>query len=209
MSPFPSGLVPYSANPKYPPPNAPKGGRPVPQKVVCVTGMPGSGKEEFVKVARELGFEVIRMGDIVREEAKNRGLHMDDQSVGGLANEEREKHGLGIWAARALPKLGGQRIIIDGIRGIAEIEVYKRAFPANLFVVSIEASSEIRYERIMRRKRKDATLTRGQFDERDEREREWGIERAMADAEYTILNEGDLAEYQKEARRVLEEIVRM
>lgn len=171
--------------------------------------MPGSGKEEFVKVARELGFEVIRMGDLVREEAKKRGLHMDDQSVGGLANEEREKHGPGIWAVRALPKLVGQRIIIDGIRGIAEIEIYKKAFPTNLFVVSIEASRNIRYERIMRRRRKDATLTKEQFDERDKREKGWGIDQAMADADIVVINEGTLEEFRKEAERVLQEILRM
>lgn len=171
--------------------------------------MPGSGKEEFVKVARELGFEVIRMGDLVREETKKRGLHMDDQSVGGLANEEREKHGPDIWAVRALPKLVGQRIIIDGIRGIAEIEIYKKAFLTNLFVISIEASRNIRYERIMRRRRKDATLTKEQFDERDEREKGWGIDQAMADADIVVINEGTLEEFRKEAERVLQEILRM
>lgn len=170
--------------------------------------MPGSGKEEFIRVARKLGFDVIRMGDLVREEAEKRGLRMDDRSVGNLANEEREIFGQGIWAVRTLPKIRGQQIIIDGIRGIAEIEVFRKAFPTNTIVVSIEANSRIRYERIMQRRRKDATLTEEQFEERDEREKRWGIEQAMSEADFVIPNEGTLEEYQREAEKVLEEIVR-
>lgn len=171
--------------------------------------MPGCGKEEFIKVAKESGFDVVRMGDIVREEATRRGLDSDDKSVGGMANEEREKYGLGIWAVRTLPRIKGTRVMVDGIRGIAEIEVFREAYPENLWVISIEASTETRYERIKRRKRKDATYTREQFDKRDEREKKWGIEQAMAEADFTILNEGSLDEYQKEAEKVLKEIIRM
>ncbi|UCD92224.1 MAG: flagellar hook-basal body complex protein FliE [Methanobacteriota archaeon] len=178
-------------------------------KVVCVTGMPGSGKEEFVKVARELEFDIIRMGDLVRDEAEKRGLDMDDRSVGNLANEERELFGQGIWAVRTLPRIKGQRIIIDGIRGIAEIEVFRKAFKSDLLVISIEAGSDVRYERIVQRKRRDATLTKEQFTNRDERERRWGIEQALDEADFVIVNEGSLEEFQKEAERVLEEIVRM
>ena len=42
--------------------------------LVCVVGMPGSGKSLVSQVARELGFDVVVMGDAVREEAKRRGI---------------------------------------------------------------------------------------------------------------------------------------
>jgi dephospho-CoA kinase len=171
--------------------------------------MPGSGKEEFIKVAEEFGFEVVRMGGLVREEALRRGLDLNDTSVGGLANEEREKNGMGIWAERTIPKITGPRVIVDGVRGIAEIKVFRDAFYSDLSVVSIEASSDTRYERIRSRGRKDATLMREQFEDRDERERSWGIEMAMKEADYTIRNEGALEDYRTKARSVLGELVRM
>jgi dephospho-CoA kinase len=171
--------------------------------------MPGSGKGEFIKVAEEFGFEVVRMGDLVREEALRRGLDLKDTSVGGLANEEREKNGMGIWAERTVPRITGRLLIIDGVRGIAEIKVFRDAFSSDLSVVSIEASSETRYDRIRRRGRKDAALTREQFEDRDDRERSWGIEMAMKEAEYTILNEGGLQDYQRRARDVLGKLIRM
>jgi dephospho-CoA kinase len=171
--------------------------------------MPGSGKEEFIEVAAEFGFEIVRMGDLVREEARRRGLDPGDTSVGGLANQEREENGMGIWAERTIPKITGPRVIIDGVRGIAEIKVFRDAFSSDLSVVSVEASSDTRYERIRSRGRRDATLTREQFEDRDERERSWGIEMAMKEAEYTILNEGSLEDYRREVREVLGELVRM
>lgn len=185
----------------------PEGGRKISIRVACVTGMPGSGKEEFIKVAVDLGFEVIRMGDLVREEVERRGLEFDDASVGGLADSEREEYGMGIWALRTLPRIAGSKVLIDGIRGIAEIEVYREAYPENLYVVSIEASDEVRYKRIRERGRKDATPTREEFNERDEREKGWGLMEAMAEADYRILNKGSLEEYRTEAQRVLRDII--
>ncbi len=169
--------------------------------------MPGSGKEEFIKVAIDLGFVVVRMGDLVREEVKRRGLDLDDASVGGLANNEREKYGMGIWALRTLPRINEPKVLVDGIRGIAEIEVFRGAYPDNLYVVSIEASDEVRYRRIKERGRKDATPAREHFNERDKREISWGLLEAMAEADHRILNEGSLEEYRKEAERVLSEII--
>ncbi|HEC81032.1 MAG TPA: hypothetical protein ENI42_01220, partial [Thermoplasmatales archaeon] len=37
-------------------------------KTIAFTGMPGSGKTEAVKIAKELEIPVIRMGDCVWEE---------------------------------------------------------------------------------------------------------------------------------------------
>jgi dephospho-CoA kinase len=166
--------------------------------------MPGSGKEEFIKVAAGFGFEVIRMGDLVRDEARKRGLDPSDVSVGGLANEEREKYGLGIWATRTIPNVTGQRVVIDGIRGIAEVKVFREAFSSDMILVSIEASGRARYERIRQRGRRDATLTWEQFEQRDEREKRWGIEQAMEESDRVIHNEGSLEEYHIAVRKVLE-----
>ncbi len=64
-------------------------------KVFVLTGMPGAGKEEFVKVAQQDGYSVIRMGDVVRLEAEKRKVAMDDRGVGGFASSERQAHGPG------------------------------------------------------------------------------------------------------------------
>src|SRR5437016_13319431 len=90
--------------------------------------MPGCGKEEVLVVAKNLGFSIVRMGDVVREEAQRRGLPITDATVGGMAHAERESHGFGIWAERRLPRILGERVVVDGLRGRAELEVFRKAF---------------------------------------------------------------------------------
>ncbi|UCG69367.1 MAG: flagellar hook-basal body complex protein FliE [Thermoplasmata archaeon] len=172
-------------------------------RVIAITGMPGSGKEEFVKIAQKEGFFVVRMGDVVRDEVKRRDLELSDVNIGNIANSEREKCGMGIWAEKTVPLVKGTLVFIDGIRGDAELEVFRKAFGGNMKVVCIQCSSKIRYERIKKRRRKDATMTWEAFCERDERELGWGIDKALALCDYVIENEGTLEEFQDEVRGLL------
>ena len=76
-------------------------------KLIVTVGMPGSGKDELIAVAQSMGLATLKMGDLVREETRRRGLALSNANVARIASEERDKHGAGIWAQRALPKLTG------------------------------------------------------------------------------------------------------
>jgi dephospho-CoA kinase len=168
--------------------------------------MPGSGKEEFVKVAKEEEMDVVRMGDVVRNEVKERNFELSDDNIGSIADSERKKHGMGIWAERTVPLVKGEIVVIDGIRGDAELDVFRNTFGADMKVVCIHSSPEIRYERIKKRKRKDATMTWEAFCERDERELGWGIDKALKSCDDIIINEGSLKEFHKKVRLLLKSI---
>src|SRR5438093_12153636 len=99
------------------------------------------------------------MGDVVREEAQRRGLPITDAAVGGMAHAEREAHGFGIWAERTLPRVHGERVVVEGLRGRAELEVFRKAFGEALAVVAVHASPKTRHERMLRRKRSDDAVT--------------------------------------------------
>jgi dephospho-CoA kinase len=172
-------------------------------KLIAVTGMPGSGKEELVKIAIEQGIKVVRMGDVVRAEIKNRDLDLTDINIGKIASEEREKQGPGIWAKRTLPLVKGEIVLIDGVRSESELKIFKNAFGKNIEVVCVHASPKIRYERIKKRKRKDATMTWEEFSKRDERELGWGLDKAISLCNHTIVNEGSLEDYHKTVKKLL------
>lgn len=176
-------------------------------RVIAITGMPGSGKEEFVKIALKEGFFVVRMGDVVRGEVRRNDLELSDVNIGSLAQEEREKYGMGIWAERTVPLVKGEIVVIDGIRGDAELDVFKKAFGGDMKVVCIQSSPEIRYDRIKKRKRKDATMTWETFCGRDQRELGWGIDRALELCDNVIVNEGSLEEFQEEVRSLLKSLI--
>jgi len=176
--------------------------------VVCVTGMPGCGKEEVLRVAAGLGFSVVRMGDVVRAEASRRGLPMEDRTVGGLAHQERVEHGFGIWAERTLPRLQGERVLVDGLRGKAELDVFRRAFGERLVVIAVHASPQTRYRRMRERSRSDDAATLADLCARDERELGWGLGEVIATADVVLVNEESLASFRAETRKALRAIVR-
>lgn len=165
--------------------------------VICLTGMPGCGKEEFIKVSLKRGYQVIRMGDAVREEARRRGLSFSDADVGGLADEERRIHGTGIWAQRTLPSIKSDNCIIDGLRSNAELAVFRERFGPSLLLVAIVSSPETRFRRLIARGREDDILTREEFNRREQRETAWGIDELIDSAGVRIENEGDLSDFRK------------
>lgn len=178
-----------------------------PRRVICVAGMPGCGKEEFLKVAEEKGLLVVRMGDVVREEARRRGLEITDANVGGLANEERKRHGYGVWAERTLPHIRGELALVDGVRGRDEITVFHREFGGRLVVLAVHASPATRYQRILGRKRADDVVSREEFEQRDRRELSWGLSDVIALADVMVVNDRDIDEFRREARRILADLV--
>lgn len=174
-------------------------------KLLVITGMPGSGKEEFVDVSRQMGFDVVRMGDVVRMEASRRGIPLDDRSVGRFAHSERETHGYDVWAKRTVPFIKKEMTVIDGCRGGAELDVFKTVFGKDVTVVAIHAPASVRYERLRTRNRKDAPEDWKQFSERDDRELGWGLGTLISLADQMIVNEGTLEEFRTHAEELLRE----
>lgn len=176
-------------------------------KVIVTAGMPGCGKDEFVKIAKEKGIPVIRMGDIVREEARKQGLELTDEKVGGLANKERLKLGFDIWAKRTVLHVKEGTTLIDGCRGDAEVRVFREKFGKDLVVIAVHSSPKTRFERLTKRGRDDDPKTYEEFLKRDERELGWGIGNVIATADHMMVNEGSMDEFSTEVRQLFQEIL--
>ncbi len=173
--------------------------------VIVVSGLPGAGKEEFVRVAVDKDFSIIRMGDVVRQHAMDLGLKMGDLSIGGHANSEREKHGKEIWAVRSMMELPNGNLIIDGCRSEYELAYFKKNIE-NMITVGIEASVETRFHRLVARKRDDDPTTMEDFQRREDRELGWGITDAVNNAQIKLGNDGSLEEFRQLCRTTLQAI---
>lgn len=175
-------------------------------RVVATTGMPGAGKGLAVEVAQELGFDIVRMGDLVREEAERRGLEPVPESFGQVASDLREAEGPEAWARRTVERIqeiGDERILVDGVRNLEELDVLREALGDDLLVVAILASPSTRYERMMKRGRAEDTTDLATLEERDRRELGYGLGDVIAMADIYIDNEGDPEEAQATLRAVL------
>jgi dephospho-CoA kinase len=173
--------------------------------VIGVVGLPASGKGEFSQVAGELGIPVVVMGDVVRSAAAEAGLSCDDASLGELAGRLRREKGMDIIALETVAIVGKKSapvVLVDGIRGDAEVETFHACFP-DFVLIGIQADIGARLSRMATRGRSDATLCSGDLAVRDERELSWGLGRALARADYLLENNGTLDEFRLAARMLL------
>jgi len=176
--------------------------------IIAFVGYPLSGKSTAGEVARELGIPVVTMGDVVREEAINRGLEPNSENLGRIATELREKEGMDAIAKRCIPKIRslGPVVLVDGVRGIAEVKAFKNAFD-NFVLIAIECPIEIRFERAIQRRRSDDVTKIEDLRERDRREESWGLKEAMEVADFTIENTGDIEEFKDKVRALLRKLI--
>lgn len=171
--------------------------------MIIVTGMPGSGKDEFVQVAKSLGYLDVHMGDTVKKFAADNNIPLNDKEIGAFATGERRKEGMGIWAKRTGMAISDpSRTIVDGLRNIEELEYFRDNFP-DVIVVAIYTNREERLRRILLRHRIDDVKSDRELDNRDDRELGWGIGRTISLADHMIVNDGTLDEFKDRSREFL------
>jgi dephospho-CoA kinase len=162
--------------------------------VVGLAGMPGSGKSLVVETARELGYAVVVMGDVIREETAKRGLELTPQNVGKVMLQLRADGGVAVVAQKCIPKIeaqAGSKVFVDGLRSLYEVDAFKAHF-AKFSILAVHASSETRFNRLFNRRRSDDPSGWEVFRERDMRELSVGLGNVIAMAEQIIVNDNSV-----------------
>jgi len=159
--------------------------------LVCLTGMPGAGKSTIAEGLKSKGYEIINLGNTVRNEAKKRNLEPSRENLGKLMLELREKNGPGAIAELVKSEIESSSsnvLLIDGVRSNDEIQILKKF--GNVKLLAIHASTETRFSFLQERGRSDDPQTKEHFDERDNRELGVGISNSIALSDYAISNIG-------------------
>ena len=176
--------------------------------VIGLTGMPGAGKSVVVNAAKELSYDVIVMGDEVREEARKRGLKPTPENLGKIMLELRRTEGETVIAKRCIPKIKAsvkERIIIDGVRSLKEVEEFKKHFP-RFSLIAVFASPKTRFKRLYNRGRSDDPKNWELFRERDLRELSVGLGNVIALADHIIVNEEEIDKAKRSAKEILKKV---
>ena len=178
-------------------------------QVIGVTGMPGSGKSVVARIAKNLGINVIRMGDVIRDEAMKKNA-----DIGETAIKLREEYGKYVVARRSVEiinaelknsdKLDDLKFIIEGIRSPFEVEIFKKRFE-DFKVIAVHSSPNTRFMRLKRRKRSDDSTNFIDFKKRDERELNFGIGNVIATSDLMIVNEGPFWKLKSSIRKILKD----
>jgi dephospho-CoA kinase len=112
-------------------------------------------------------------------------------------------------ARRCIPKLASLDVdtaIVDGVRNIEEVDLFKGKFGDDFLLINIEANDNDRLERIRKRGRADDKLMDvDALRVRDERELGWGMGESIKRADLTIENNGTVEEFREKVKKALEE----
>jgi len=177
-------------------------------KLIAFVGMPGSGKTEATTYLQEKGFVRIRFGDIVEDEVKKRNLQVNEKNERMIREELREKYGMEAMAKLNIPKIENalkkKNVVIDGLYSWEEYLLLKRRFP-EMIIIAVYSSPKTRYKRLgsrpIRPLKVDECITRDYSQLED---LHTGGPIAMAD--YTIINEGTLAELKRNVDKILKSL---
>jgi len=167
------------------------------KRIIAICGMPGAGKGVAAAAAKQLGLEVLVLGDVIREETERRGLEPTPKNVGNVMLQLRADEGPAAVARRLLPKVEAilsSTVAIEGIRSLRELEEIKSRFEAT--TIAIHASPNSRFQRLLSRNRSDDPKTWEVFYERDNRELDVGLGQVIALADMILVNEGTITELQ-------------
>ncbi len=187
--------------------------------MIILVGPPGSGKAEAAAVLKSKGFEILDMGDIIREEMHKARLDINFTTDNAFPVEFRKKHGKDIVAKLEMKKansLNAENICITGLRSAFELTYFKSVAP-DLVLIAIDAPEEVRYRRLQStRGRPEDPKTFEEFKARSEREakgntgneedRKAGLYAVMKMADYSISNSGTLEELRGSIEEVLQDL---
>ncbi len=174
------------------------------KKVIAISGMPGAGKGVASEAAKQLGFEVLVLGDVIREETQRRGLEPTPKNMGDVMLDVRANEGPAVVAKRLLPKVEASLsslVVVEGVRSLSELTELKSKF--EVITVAIHASPKTRFQRLLSRGRSDDPKTWETFYERDDRELNVGLGHVIGLADVILMNEGTIPELQSAVKATL------
>ncbi len=181
--------------------------------IIGLTGTIASGKDALADVLKNHDFVYFSLSDEVREEAKLKGIELTRENLQKLGNAMRKEHGPSVFAKRVAMKIidTHKNYVLNGIRIVEEIKEFKK-WP-DFFLISVDAPSKIRFERLLKRNRESDPKTYEAFIKVDEADRglintgnPQEVEKCMQIADLKMINDGTIEEWNEKTKKLMEQL---
>ena len=179
--------------------------------VFGLTGKNASGKGTVAEILKKKNFTYHSLSDSLRDELKSLKKEETRENLIDIGNELREKGGPGVLADKLMPKLNSENNhIVDSIRNPLEVISLRKETPLRrFFLISIDADSRLRYDRLCSRGRIGDTDSWEKFVEQEKKEdnnddpNKQQLSKTMEMADYNIDNSGTLEELEVQVNRII------
>ncbi|HYR89601.1 MAG TPA: deaminase [Terriglobia bacterium] len=162
--------------------------------LIGLTGRNAAGKGEVARYLAKKSFYYYSLSDVIRDEIRARGLQPTRDLLIQIGNELRQKYGAHVLAERVLANVEDDKhYIIDSIRNPSEVNAFRAA--KHFRLIRVEAPLEVRFQRILLRRRESDPQTLEEFKELENREAEGddtsqNLVKVELMAEDTLVNDG-------------------
>lgn len=175
--------------------------------IIGAIGPIGSGKDTILQIIFEnFDFEIISIGDIVRELTKERGLVCTRENLQQTSLMYFNKYGKDFFPKNVIEiieKNGYENVCISGIRTCRDVEVLKHHYNNKFFLIDVRADKNIRFNRLKNRNEERDPKNYSEFLNQDESEEKFQLSKAIQLSDYTIDNEGSLEDLKNDVNRMI------
>jgi len=177
--------------------------------IIGITGTDGAGKGTAVEYLKTKGFTHYSAREFIVAEIERQTLPVTRNQMRLTANQMRAEHGNEYVIKQAYEQAAAAGItnaVIESVRAAAEAKYLKSQ---GGILLAVDANPELRYERVQARRSASDQVTYEQFLEQEALEKNDpdpnGMQKAivMEMADYTIMNDGTVAELEKQIETFL------
>ena len=182
--------------------------------IIGLTGRNAAGKGTVASFLKKSSFVYHSLSDTLRKELKRRNLEESRENLIQTGNDLREQGGPGVLADLMIDSLlSSENHIVDSIRNPFEVKSLRRVYPSHKFVlISVDASPEIRYERLRSRNRLgdssswEIFLEQEKLEESNRDPNKQQLLATMGEADFNVDNSGSIEELENQIRVILKEL---
>ena len=180
--------------------------------IIGITGTMGAGKDTIADhLVDKWNFIHHSCSDALRDELVSRGEEEGRDILRKIGSKLRSKFGTGILGERIKQKItDGQepRTVVTSLRHPDEIKALREGKNSKFSLVSVDADTRKRFERLRKRDRKGDSATLKQFKAQEAKEmgttgagQQIGVCMSMAD--YKISNDDDFEDLYKKIDKII------
>jgi dephospho-CoA kinase len=181
--------------------------------IIGITGTLGAGKGTLVEyLVEKKGFVHYSVRAYLLEKIREQGLPENRDSMFTLANDLRSRFGPSYVTDQLYNRasVSGKNCVIESIRAPGEIDSLRAK--GNFYLLSVDASPETRYQRILLRQSETDRISWETFRENEEREMNTtdpnmqNLRKCIEMADFPLLNNGTKKDLVEQLEKVLDQV---